>query len=79
MAPIEKLLWWAKAADSIPREDIKAARAELAAFMKLKAAAEHLNVIVEGVRNERWSADGRRLKDTPEWVAFYLALNEVNR
>lgn len=28
--------------------------------------------IVEGLRNERWEANGVRLKDTPEWCAFYL-------
>lgn len=79
MAPIEKLLWRAKPVDSIPADEIKAARAELATFHELKAAAEKLNVIVEGVRNERWTADGRRLKDAPEWCAFYVALNAANR
>jgi hypothetical protein len=30
--------------------------------------------IVEGVRNERWQDErGRRLKDTREWCAFYVA------
>ena len=38
---------------------------------KLLAAIEALNEIVEGVRNERWAANGRRLKDTPEWVRLY--------
>ena len=29
--------------------------------------------IVEGVRGERWAANGRRLVDTPEWCALYVA------
>ena len=38
---------------------------------KILAAVEDLNEIVEGGRNERWAANGRRLKDTPEWVRLY--------
>lgn len=30
--------------------------------------------IVEGVRNERWSSNGVRLKDTPEWCNLYVAV-----
>lgn len=29
--------------------------------------------IVEGVRSERWSANGVRLKDTSEWCKLYVA------
>lgn len=39
---------------------------------ELMAALEDLMQIVEGVRNERWAADGRRLKDTPEWCRLYV-------
>lgn len=36
--------------------------------------------IVEGVRNDRWcSPGGKRLKDTPEWVEFYLATSPFRR
>jgi len=35
--------------------------------------AAALMEIVEGVRGERWSANGRRLVDTPEWCALYVA------
>lgn len=38
-------------------------------------AAIQLNEIVEGVRNNQWVAGGLRLKDTPEWCAFYVSLN----
>jgi hypothetical protein len=44
------------------------------ALKGLSEAAKNLNEIVEGVRSERWSACGIRLKDTPEWCAFYSAL-----
>lgn len=43
----------------------------------LLGAAQNLNIIVEGVRNERWASKGVRLKDTREWVEFYLALKRV--
>jgi hypothetical protein len=39
---------------------------------ELMAALEDLMQIVEGVRSERWAADGRRLKDTPEWCRLYV-------
>jgi hypothetical protein len=29
--------------------------------------------IVEGVRGERWTVNGRRLVDTPEWCDLYVA------
>lgn len=45
---------------------------------RLKYCADELNVIVEGVKNKRWAADGRRLKDTMEWCDFYCALSEAN-
>lgn len=53
---------------------VKAALDELDELRRLKESAQKLNEIVEGVRAERWAADGRRLKDTPEWCGFYVAL-----
>jgi hypothetical protein len=44
---------------------------------RLIDAAIKLNNIVEGVASTRWFDGRRRLKDTPEWVEFYLALNRV--
>ncbi len=53
--------------------DIKPADRELIRRSpELMAALEDLMQIVEGVRNERWAADGRRLKDTPEWCRLYV-------
>ena len=43
----------------------------IAAAPDMLAAIESLMEIVEGVRNERWASDGRRLKDTPEWCRLY--------
>ncbi len=42
-------------------------------------AARDLNNIVEGPLSVRWmsEASGRRLKDAPEWCAFYVALNKL--
>lgn len=42
---------------------------------RLLNASLKLLEIVEGVKNERWAANGVRLKDTPEWVEFYLSVN----
>lgn len=44
---------------------------------ELRESADKLNEIVEGIRNKRWAADGMRLKDTPEWCAFYCALKRA--
>lgn len=49
------------------------------ALTELQLRVEHLMEIVEGVRNERWAADGRRLKDTPEWCALYVARCALQR
>lgn len=46
---------------------------------ELHAAVEDLMQIVEGVRGERWAANGRRLVDTPEWARVYVARCAVNR
>lgn len=48
-------------------------------FPSFLEAANNLNEIVEGVRNERWNFEGRRLKDTPEWCKFYTELAKFNR
>lgn len=40
---------------------------------RLESEVAALMEIVEGVRGERWSANGRRLVDTPEWCALYVA------
>lgn len=76
MTPIEKLIHEAsyEAEGLITAKTIREAKAELASLRKLENAARDLNQIVEGVKNERWASDGRRLKDTPEWCAFYVAL-----
>ena len=36
-------------------------------------AAKRLESDTNNVRNERWSANGVRLKDTPEWCTLYVA------
>lgn len=36
------------------------------------ALIDKLMNIVEGVRGERWEANGKRLVDTPEWCALYV-------
>lgn len=70
----------AKSEDSpVSIQEINAAKAELLALLELETAADSLNVIVEGVRNERWASEGRRLKDTPEWCAFYCAFAALKR
>ena len=48
------------------------------ALLALIEAANNLNSIVEGIPSVRWAYDGRRLKDTKEWCAFYCALSSVN-
>ena len=40
--------------------------------------AKNLVEIVEGVRCVRWNNNGFRLKDTPEWCAFYVAFNKAS-
>ena len=47
--------------------------------VKLNTEIKLLMEIVEGVRCERWNSNGRRLKDTPEWCAFYVAYSRANR
>lgn len=42
---------------------------------RLMAAVTGLMEIVEGVRNARWSHEGKRLVDTPEWCELYCAWN----
>lgn len=64
-APNVKALYASRAAE------IEAA---LSPLDRLVEASKGLREVVEGVRSERWVADGRRLKDTREWCAFYSAL-----
>jgi hypothetical protein len=45
---------------------------------ELHCAVESLMEIVEGVRNERWAVNGRRLKDTPEWCRLYVCRCRCN-
>lgn len=40
---------------------------------ELVSTIDALMEIVEGVRGERWAANGMRLVDTREWCAFYVA------
>jgi hypothetical protein len=53
--------------------------AEIVRLRELHVAVEDLMQIVEGVRGERWSANGRRLVDTPEWCRLYVARCAINR
>lgn len=46
------------------------------ADLRRKCAA--LVEIVEGVTSVRWAHNAHRLKDTPEWAAFYVAANRAN-
>jgi len=46
---------------------------------RLVKAVNGLMGIVEGVMNVRWSYDGRRLVDTPEWCELYCAWSELRR
>lgn len=49
------------------------------ALRELHGAAEDLVKIVDGAHNVRWSFNGRRLVDTPEWCRFYVARCAANR
>ena len=85
MKPLEYLIWKTGGDDSlISTPDVRnPAKAEYARLRKLEACAADLNEIVEGVRNVRWASPSgsldysRRLKDTPEWCAFYCALSDL--
>jgi len=79
MKPLEYLYWHTGGEDSnICHRTVRyPARDELARLRKLEACCVALNEIVEGVRNERWASEGRRLKDTPEWCAFYCAVKDA--
>lgn len=79
MKPIEYLIWATGGHDSdIPHKARNEAKAELKRLREIEAGSTAMKEIVEGARNERWAADGRRLKDTPEWCALYCALSEPN-
>lgn len=85
MKPLELLIWTTGGDDStISTVNIRnPAKAELKRLRKLEACAVALNEIVDGVRNVRWASPSgsldysRRLKDTPEWCAFYCALSDL--
>lgn len=53
--------------------ELTAVKAECERLRELHKAAEDLIQIVEGFRGERWTANGKRLVDTPEWCRFYVA------
>ena len=46
---------------------------------KFRASCYALVGIVEGIAGlgRRWASDGERLKDTPEWVAFYNSVSAM--
>jgi hypothetical protein len=46
---------------------------------RLILAMDKLMEIVEGLRYRRWSDDGQRLTDTPEWCELYCAWCELKR
>jgi len=54
-------------------ENGEAVRSSVAAEKQLRSTIDALMDIVEGVRGERWAANGMRLVDTKEWCAFYVA------
>ncbi|MES2367368.1 MAG: hypothetical protein V4563_15940 [Pseudomonadota bacterium] len=39
--------------------------------------ARDLVNLIEGIQSVRWHYEGRRLKDTPQWAAFYVAVNKA--
>ena len=60
------------------RQARRAAEANLAEYEAVVEAAFALNVIVEEIGCKRWTDEGgRRLKDTTEWAAFYVALAKL--
>jgi len=46
---------------------------------RMEEAGDALMEIVEGARSERWNVNGFRLKDTPEWVQFYVSFRKAKR
>ncbi len=46
-------------------------------YEALEKASSSINQIVEGAKSVRWENEGVRLKDTKEWVNFYLALKNT--
>jgi hypothetical protein len=45
----------------------------------LLAACDQLIELVEGVRAPSWRAHGKRLSDSPEWIAFFMAFDRLSR
>jgi hypothetical protein len=50
-----------------------------ARIKRMEEAGDALMEIVEGARSERWNVNGFRLKDTPEWVQFYVSFRKDKR
>ena len=50
-----------------------------ARIKRMEEAGDALMEIVEGARSERWNVNGFRLKDTPEWVQFYVSFRKAKR
>lgn len=46
---------------------------------RLEETGDALMEIVEGARSKRWNVNGFRLKDTPEWVQFYVSFRKAKR
>ena len=56
--------------------DLKVAKDRI---KRMEEAGDALMEIVEGARSERWNVNGFRLKDTPEWVQFYVSFRKAKR
>lgn len=56
--------------------ELNAANSKIAKLKELVVTAEDLNSIVDGPFNIRWSHNCVRLTDTPQWCAFYVAMNK---
>ena len=68
---------------AVPSEFARTIERELNAaqerIKRLEEAGDALMEIVEGARSERWNVNGFRLKDTPEWVQFYVSFRKAKR
>ncbi len=65
------------ASTAAPAEQGAVDRDRILADARLRASIYKLVERVEGVTCERWAAGGLRFKDTPEWVAFYVAAKQL--
>jgi len=68
---------------AVPSEFARTIERELNAaqerIKRMEEAGDALMEIVEGARSERWNVNGFRLKDTPEWVQFYVSFRKAKR